>query len=125
MLAVSLRRDFYALECLDNTVLLNELRKRYDGEDCIINKRERLFDDMMAAVDKLWAACNDIPQRVYTQSFLVRLTKVFYDNMYRYMVCADDAEEDPFVRNICHALAENEWRSAYELNTKYVTCAKV
>lgn len=120
MLTVVLRRDFYALECLDNTLLIKELRTRYDGEDCAIDKRERLYHDMVEAMDKLWAACRNLQERGYVHSFLARTTKVFYDNMYNYMLCADKADDDEFVRNICHALAENEWRSAYDINTKYV-----
>ena len=124
MLGVSLTRDFYIVNTIDNTLLLREIVERYESDNCELIKRERLYEDLVKRVDELWNKCQDIDDKCEVYRYLKRVSKVFYENAQRYVNDALKIESE-FAQNIFLALAENEIIAAHNIETKYTPEASV
>lgn len=122
---VTINRDIYTLLCIYNDVLTKELRSRYDGKDCQIEKRERAFRNLIKSIDTLWSACRDAKDMCDAKRFLIVVSKVFYDNAQRYVDESIKNEDEEFTKSIYLVLAENEFRSAWEIDRKYIPHAQV
>lgn len=125
ILGVSLTRDFYLIQCIDNEKLRCELRDRYDRNDCELIKREKIYEDLIEKVNALWKACKGVKDMVDVQTYLTKVIKLFDDNCARYLVVAKKYKEDEFVSSIFLALAENEKSSARMIREEFVPYALV
>lgn len=125
ILGVSLTRDFYLIQCVDNSKLYQELCTRFEGRDCELLKREKIYEDLMEKVNALWAACRCVQDMVDVQLYLMRVIRLFEENANRYLHDAEKYNDDEFASNIFLALSENELASARMIRDDFVPYALV
>lgn len=114
---VGIARDMYVMCTLDNELLVSELKTRYDRNDCVIKKREERFNQLFESAVDLWVLTEKLNEELFVKNFLLGVSNVFQRVMYMYLSTAEEhAHKDPFVYQICIALAENEWRNLHEFN---------
>ena len=125
ILGVSLTRDFYLIQCVDNTKLRQELLDRYDETDSELLKREKIYEDLIEKVNILWRACRDVKDMVDIQAYLSKVIKLFEENANRYLRDSEKYADDEFTSNIFLALCHNELTSARMVRENYVPYALV
>lgn len=107
VMEVALARDFYVLNSINNDLLVCEIKQNYDSDDCVISKRELLFNQLLEKAEIL--ACCGV-KNSFIINFLEGVLKIFSHIHKHYVKTALEYKNiDSNVYGVCMLLAQNEY----------------